>query len=126
MSTDLNRIEEDSSGSACHISLDIKTKTWDMKEQERINAFNLFLKSEPAENEFDVEESNYYASVLIKKKDMDHTQCGISAGIHGGITVGQGKLDHNGYWEKPCYICARKLEKEHPEDYPVWPFEGTK
>lgn len=57
---------------------------------------------------------------------MDHTKCRFSTGIHDGLTVGQGELDFYGYWEIPCYECARKYEKEHPDSGPVWPFECTK
>lgn len=53
---------------------------------------------------------------------MDHSKCSYSEGIHDGITVGQGNLDKHGYWEFPCYECARKVEQKHPEYYPVWPF----
>jgi hypothetical protein len=28
----------------------------------------------------------------------------------------------NGYWEKPCYVCARNWEKHSPRDAPCWPF----
>jgi len=53
---------------------------------------------------------------------MNHSKCGFSTGIHDGLTVGQGELDFYGYWEFPCYECARKHEQEHPESSPVWPF----
>ena len=52
----------------------------------------------------------------------DHSKCQWSTGIHDGLTVGQGELDNNGYFQRPCYHCARKEEKEHPKNYPVWPF----
>ena len=55
-------------------------------------------------------------------EDEDHSKCCCSSGIHDGLTVGQGELDEHGYWERPCYICARKIGKDHPEEYPVWPF----
>ena len=41
---------------------------------------------------------------------MDHTKCGVSTGICGSLTYGQGKLSENGYWEKPCWLCAREAE----------------
>ena len=41
--------------------------------------------------------------------------CGVSTGICGGLTFGSGKLDDNGYWEFPCYTCAREFEKRCPE-----------
>lgn len=52
----------------------------------------------------------------------DHKDCGMSTGIHDGPTFGKGKLDHNGYWEYPCYECARRHEKEYPEDGECWPW----
>ena len=48
--------------------------------------------------------------------------CGVSTGIHEGLTFGSGQLDFNGYWENPCPTCARKHEEKHPEDAPCWPF----
>jgi hypothetical protein len=50
-----------------------------------------------------------------------HT-CKASTGIHDGLTMGSGELDNNGYWEKPCYKCARAWEEQYPEYAPVWPF----
>lgn len=49
-------------------------------------------------------------------------RCNVSTGIHDGLTFGMGELDHNGFWEHPCYECARKWEKAHPECSPCWPF----
>jgi len=43
-------------------------------------------------------------------------KCNVSTGIHGGLTFGGGKLNSNGYWEIPCYECARKHEKLYPDD----------
>jgi hypothetical protein len=48
--------------------------------------------------------------------------CFVSTGICGSLTFGSGQLDHNGYWERPCGICARTHEIKHPEDGPCWPF----
>ena len=48
-------------------------------------------------------------------KELDHGACGTSTGIDGSITHGQGILDENGYWEFPCYQCARESEKTSPE-----------
>lgn len=33
--------------------------------------------------------------------------CLCSTGIHQGLTFGKGKLDNYGYWQYPCYACAR-------------------
>lgn len=45
-----------------------------------------------------------------KEKACGNPECGISTGICGSITAGTGKLDFNGYWEFPCYICPKKFE----------------
>lgn len=50
-------------------------------------------------------------------------KCGASTGICGSITFGSGELDTNGYWEFPCFACARDFEKAHPEHSSCWPFE---
>lgn len=67
---------------------------------------------------------------------MDHKKCSCSTGIHEnpladgsaelpwGLTFGQGKLDEHGYWEKPCFDCARRHEKQ--DGVPVnsyWPYD---
>ena len=51
-------------------------------------------------------------------------KCGASTGIHDGVTFGSGKLDDFGYWEKPCYICARKWEELYPNEI-AWPFSNA-
>ena len=54
--------------------------------------------------------------------------CHISTGIHEdspkclGLTFGSGELDKYGYWEDPCWICARDWEKKNPNHGPCWPF----
>ena len=53
---------------------------------------------------------------------LAHKNCGISTSIADFLTFGMGRLDENGFWEYPCYDCARAHEKEHPEDFPCWPF----
>ena len=50
-----------------------------------------------------------------------HEGCSTSTGICGCLTFGRGFLDRNGYWEIPCYECAREWEKNHPEMGPCWP-----
>jgi hypothetical protein len=61
-----------------------------------------------------------------KKTPCDNPKCGTSTGICGSLTCGSGKLDDFGYWEFPCYPCARELEKNLPEEGPVWPFKKKK
>src|SRR3954469_23857454 len=41
----------------------------------------------------------------------DHKKCAISTGICGSITAGQGRLDENGYFEYPCFECAKRVEE---------------
>jgi hypothetical protein len=50
----------------------------------------------------------------------NNPDCGISGGICGEMTFGSGDLSDNGYWEKPCYICAAAWKKLYPKDK-VWP-----
>ena len=38
-------------------------------------------------------------------------KCGVSTGIHGGLTFGSGKLDFNGFWEFPCIICEKVFQE---------------
>jgi hypothetical protein len=57
-----------------------------------------------------------------------HEKCKCSSGIHEddnwpGFTFGSGHLDKFGYWEKPCFECARNHEKQHSEDGKCWPFD---
>jgi hypothetical protein len=50
-------------------------------------------------------------------------ECGISSGYAEEVTFGQGEPENeffNGYWEKPCLICAQGWKKKYPEDS-VWP-----
>lgn len=49
-----------------------------------------------------------------------HT-CQISTHILDCLSFGTGKLDGNGFWEHPCWECARAWEKQFPEDSPCWP-----
>jgi hypothetical protein len=49
-------------------------------------------------------------------------ECKVSTGIHDGLTFGSGELDENGFWSKPCGVCAREYERLHPEEAPCWPF----
>lgn len=64
------------------------------------------------------------------QENEDHYKCRWSTGVHDHLTVGQGELDEYGFWERPCSICARKHEAEHPGSM-VWPhskkyFENNK
>jgi len=57
-----------------------------------------------------------------KKKACGNPHCGVSTGIHDGLTFGRGKLDDMGYWQAPCGPCARAWEEKYPEDGDCWPF----
>lgn len=37
----------------------------------------------------------------------NNPECACSTGIHEGLTYGSGELDDYGYWEFPCWECAR-------------------
>ena len=56
------------------------------------------------------------------KRPCGNPECAVSSGIHEGLTFGSGDLCCNGFWEKPCAICARDYERRHPEVEPCWPF----
>ena len=60
------------------------------------------------------------------KRPCGNPQCAVSSGIHEGLTFGSGDLCFNGFWSKPCAICARDYERRHPEEAPCWPFEDDK
>ena len=51
--------------------------------------------------------------------------CSASTNILEDISFGSGELDFNGFWETPCYECARAWEEKHPEDVPCWPYKET-
>ena len=41
--------------------------------------------------------------------------CGRSSGICGSLTFGKGELDSYGYWEFPCFRCARDYKEANPD-----------
>ena len=49
-----------------------------------------------------------------------HT-CSVSTGIHDCLTFGTGELSAGGFWENPCWTCARAWEKQFPDSGPCWP-----
>lgn len=53
-------------------------------------------------------------------------KCCVSTGIHDGLTFGSGELDYNGFWEKPCHVCARGYEKMKPSAAPCWPYKDNR
>lgn len=42
-------------------------------------------------------------------------KCSCSTGIHDGLTFGSGELSTGGYWQFPCYVCARAWDAERME-----------
>lgn len=50
-----------------------------------------------------------------------HENCRISSGIHDYLTFGTGELSFSGFWENPCYECAREHERQFPECGFCWP-----
>ena len=51
-----------------------------------------------------------------------HEQCCVSTCIIDCLSFGSGLLDDLGFWQHPCYECAREHEKKFPKDFPCWPF----
>ena len=52
--------------------------------------------------------------------------CSVSSGICSRLTFGSGELSSYGYWENPCYVCARDYERRQLADTnghceAVWP-----
>jgi hypothetical protein len=55
--------------------------------------------------------------------------CGVSMGVCDMLTFGSGELDHYGFWQHPCRVCAAAfdagrdarlagLEREYRERFP--------
>lgn len=50
--------------------------------------------------------------------------CSVSTGIHDGLTFGKGELSSNGFWEFPCFECARHAEiRDQEPEGTYWPWE---
>ena len=56
------------------------------------------------------------------RDDADHSKCQTSMGICESITHGRGECTEHGYWEFPCYHCAREGERKNPQFGEHWPF----
>jgi hypothetical protein len=54
-------------------------------------------------------------------KAPGHEKCGASSNIMEQPSFGRGKLDDLGFWEIPCYDCARSFEKANPQFGECWP-----
>lgn len=54
-----------------------------------------------------------------------HESCCMSTSIDDEtLTFGSGKLDHFGFWQYPCYKCAREYERRSPGTK-CWPPEKS-
>ena len=60
--------------------------------------------------------------MAIKGFGCERPDCRASTGICEHTTFGTGELSDWGYFEHPCFICARAWEKLHPEQV-AWPFK---
>jgi hypothetical protein len=50
--------------------------------------------------------------------------CNVSTGIHDGLTFGKGTLDAHGFWEFPCFECARAAEiRDQEPEGTYWPWD---
>ena len=58
-------------------------------------------------------------------EQVNHADCCWSSTILETLSVGRGDCDFNGFFAKPCTVCARRHEEEHPEDGAVWPFAAN-
>lgn len=61
----------------------------------------------------------------LKLKTGKHLKCGVSTTISGSFSFGNGECDENGFWENPCYECARNHEKRFTDDGACWPFRDV-
>jgi len=62
---------------------------------------------------------------MIKKEKVapcGNPKCTASSGICDRPTFGHGLLSTMGYWEHPCFVCARDWEIRFKEQ--AWPHKG--
>jgi len=52
-----------------------------------------------------------------------HERCRVTSNIADYLSFGNGECDEYGFWEKPCYVCARAHEEQFPEDGECWPLK---
>lgn len=72
--------------------------------------------------DLDVERIRLCEADKLGQKPCGHPDCSVSTGIDGSLAFGRGELDSNGYFEHPCYPCARAYEKSNPKAGKCWPF----
>jgi hypothetical protein len=61
----------------------------------------------------------------LKEETGPHLKCAVTTTISGHFAFGSGVLDEFGFWENPCYDCARDHEKRYPNDGACWPFKDV-
>jgi hypothetical protein len=94
-----------------------------MTEQDQIEQYNeermdyANFQEQQAEHEAAQALSDPHGSRCV-----DPENCKVSTGICDRLTFGAGKLDEYGYWEIPCDHCARKHERDNPNDGECWPW----
>jgi hypothetical protein len=66
------------------------------------------------------EESTINAGRCVPLPACGNPNCSCSTGVCERLTFGSGELNNCGYWEFPCWTCARDYEKENPGEN-VWP-----
>lgn len=54
-------------------------------------------------------------SLRKPKQPCGNRNCSCSTTIADNFSFGSGGLDSNGFWDKPCYICARDFDKKNPD-----------
>jgi hypothetical protein len=94
-----------------------------------------WVKQHPGDNEYTCNYCGLYNASKPRCHQCEQTErtatgaacgnpeCGVSTGVVSGLTFGSGELNDNGYWEHPCFECARAYEADNPGEV-VWPFEG--
>jgi hypothetical protein len=59
--------------------------------------------------------SKYDHEAMENGRWCGSNECCSSTGIHDGMTFGSGRLDNNGYWTKPCRVCAAAFDAKREE-----------
>ena len=59
---------------------------------------------------------------LCRSLGCGDPKCSTSTGICEHLTFGKGDLNPSGYWEEPCWDCARAHQEIFPESGECWPF----
>jgi len=79
--------------------------------------------SQAEANQIAIQDGHTLFDPTAKKKFCGNRNCSTSTGICGSTTHGYGLTDDNGYFENPCFLCARFYEKlEEVKVGTHWPF----